>query len=155
MLYAYDPSFSWRNLPHLPAWDSLGVTNYCGTQEEGNVGEEGSVEEGIGAQEVGFVVQQPNTYKAKRNKRVAKIQERLPLLLSAKSSMWVGSICGFSLFLGCGCSVSLVRLNCKHGMWSMVARTVTPARFPPNPNTTYLIRIRYLSFGHACQIFHI
>jgi hypothetical protein len=126
-----------------------------GTQEEGNVEEEGSVEEGVGTQEEGFAVQQPNTYEADRNKRVTKVQERLQLLFTAKSSMWVGSICGFSLFLGCGCSLSSSRLNCKHGMWSMIARTVTPARSPPNPKTTYLVRIRYLGFGHACQIFHI
>ena len=93
------------------------IRDYGGAaQEVGNVEEEGSVEEGVGAQEEGFVVQQPNTYEAERNKHVAKVQERLQLLLSAKSSMWVGSICGFLLFLGCGCSPSLVRLNCKHSV---------------------------------------
>jgi hypothetical protein len=107
----------------------------CGgaTQEEGNVEEEESVGES------GFVVEQPNTYEVERNKHVAKVQERLQILLSAKTNMWVGSICGFLLFLGCGCCLSPVCSNCKHGMWSMVARTVTPARSPPNPKTTYLI----------------
>lgn len=84
-----------------------------GAHEEENVEEEGSVEKGVDAQEDGFVVQQPNTYKAKRNKHVAKVQEQLQLLLSAKSSMMVGLICGFLLFLDCGCSLFPVRLNCK------------------------------------------
>jgi hypothetical protein len=44
-------------------------------RRKGNVEEEGSVEEGVGAQKKGFVVQQPNTYEAERNKHVAKIQE--------------------------------------------------------------------------------
>ena len=87
-----------------------------GAQEEGHVEEEGSVEEGVGAQKEGFVMEQPNTYEAERNKHVTKVQERLQLLSSAKFSMWVGSICEFLLFLGCGCSLSLIRLNCKHGM---------------------------------------
>ena len=56
--------------------------------------EEWSVEEG-GVQEEGLADQQPNTYEAERNKRVAKVQERLQLLLSAKSRMWVSSIFGF------------------------------------------------------------
>ena len=72
----------------------------CGgaAQEEGSVEQEGSVEEGVGAQEDGSGVHQTNTYEAARNKRVAKVQERLQLLLSAKTSMWVGPICGFWLF---------------------------------------------------------
>ena len=79
----------------------------CGgsAQEEGNAKEEGSVEEGGGVQEEGFAVEEPGTYEAERNKRVAKVQEQLQLLLSAKYSMWVGSICGFLLFFGCGCSL--------------------------------------------------
>ena len=77
----------------------------CGgnAQEEGNVDEEGSAEEGGGVEEEGFGDQQPNTYEAERNKRVANVQERLQLLLSAKCSMWVGLTSGFFVFLGCGC----------------------------------------------------
>ena len=76
-----------------------------GMQEEGHVQKEKKVEVGVGAEEEAFGVQQPNTYEAERNKRVAKVQERLQLLLSAKSDMWVGLISGFLLFLGSGCSL--------------------------------------------------
>ena len=38
------------------------------------------------------------TYEAERNKRVANVQDRLQLLLSVKSSMWVGSISRFLYF---------------------------------------------------------
>ena len=78
-----------------------------GAQEEEHVEEDGSVEEGIGAKEEGFVVQEPNTYESERNKRVAKVQGRLQLLLSAKISMWVAIISRFLLFLGVGCSLSV------------------------------------------------
>ena len=86
-----------------------------------------------------LVMQQPNTYEAERNKRVAKVQERLQLLLSAKSSMWVGSISGFFVILGLWVLSLSVRPNWNHGMWSMVARTVTPTCSPPNPKSKYLI----------------
>ena len=77
--------------------------------------EEWSVEEG-GVREEGLADQQPNTYEAERNKRVAKVQERLQLLLSAKSKMWVSSIYGFCLFWIWVFAIS-VRPNWNHGMW--------------------------------------
>jgi hypothetical protein len=96
----------------------------CGgvAQEEGNVEDEGFREDGVGALEEGFAVQQPNTYEAERNKRVAKVQERLQILLSAKTSMWVGSFCGFLLWLSSGCCPYPVHSNCEHGMWSVDGR---------------------------------
>ena len=69
-----------------------------------NRGQRGKiVEEGGGVEEEGLLVQQLGTYEVERNKRVAKVQEWLQLLLSAKCNMWVGPIFGFLLFLGCGC----------------------------------------------------
>ena len=71
----------------------------CGGYAE----EEGSAEGGGSVQEVGFADEQPNTYESERNKHVAYVRERLQLLLSAKSSMWVPYIFGFLLLLGYGC----------------------------------------------------
>ena len=111
--------------------------------------EECSVEEG-GVPEEGLAEHQPNPYEAERNIRVAKVQERLQLLLSAKSRMWVSSFYGFLFLVG---SKYLLFPFARTGTmacgeWS--SRTVPPARSPPNPKTVNLILPCATCFDTIC-----